>query len=51
VNNNNNNNNNYNNNNDSLSQNQRHIANDCQSVSQSWCQAPFGAHDQIFIAV
>jgi hypothetical protein len=28
-----------------------HIATDGQSVSKSWCQAPSGAHDQIFITV
>jgi hypothetical protein len=31
------------------SQSQSHIATDGQSVSKSWCQAPSGAHDQIFI--
>jgi hypothetical protein len=30
---------------------QGHIATDGQSVSKSWCQAPSGAHDQIFITV
>jgi hypothetical protein len=30
---------------------QSHIATDGQSVSTSWCRAPSGAHDQIFIAV
>jgi hypothetical protein len=30
---------------------QSHIATDGQSVSKSWCQAPSGAHDQIFITV
>jgi hypothetical protein len=30
-------------------QSQSHIATDGQSVSQSWCRAPSGAHDQIFI--
>jgi hypothetical protein len=33
------------------SQSQSHIATDGQSVSKSWCRAPSGAHDQIFIAV
>jgi hypothetical protein len=33
------------------SQSQSHIATDGQSVSTSWCRAPSGAHDQIFIAV
>jgi hypothetical protein len=28
-----------------------HIVTDGQSVSKSWCRAPFGAHDQIFIIV
>jgi hypothetical protein len=28
-----------------------HIATDGQSVSKSWCRAPSGAHDQIFITV
>jgi hypothetical protein len=35
----------------SQSQSQSHIATDGQSVNKSWCQAPSGAHDQIFIAV
>jgi hypothetical protein len=30
---------------------QSHIATDGQSVSKSWCPAPSGAHDQIFITV
>jgi hypothetical protein len=30
---------------------QNHIATDGQSISKSWCRAPFGAHDQIFITV
>jgi hypothetical protein len=30
---------------------QSHIATDGQSVSKSWCRAPSGAHDQIFITV
>jgi hypothetical protein len=30
---------------------QSHIATDGQSVSKSWCQAPSGVHDQIFITV
>jgi hypothetical protein len=33
------------------SQCQYHIATDGRSVSKSWCRAPFGAHDQIFITV
>jgi hypothetical protein len=33
------------------SQSQSHIATDSQSVSKSWCRAPYGAHDQIFIMV
>jgi hypothetical protein len=37
--------------NQSQSQSQSRIATDGQSVSKSWCQAPSGAHDQIFIAV
>jgi hypothetical protein len=34
-----------------LSSNQSHIATDGQSISKSWCRAPSGAHDQIFITV
>jgi hypothetical protein len=30
---------------------QSHIATDGQSVSKSWCRAPSGAYDQIFITV
>jgi hypothetical protein len=30
---------------------QSHIATDGRSVSKSWCRAPSGAHDQIFITV
>jgi hypothetical protein len=30
-------------------QSQSHIATDGQSISKSWCRAPYGAHDQIFI--
>jgi hypothetical protein len=30
---------------------QSNIATDGQSVSKSWCRAPFGAYDQIFITV
>jgi hypothetical protein len=30
---------------------QSHIATDSQSVSKSWCRAPSGAYDQIFITV
>jgi hypothetical protein len=33
------------------SQSQSHIATDGQSVSKSWCWAPSGAYDQIFITV
>jgi hypothetical protein len=33
------------------SQSQSHIATDGQSVSKSWCQAPFGAYDPIFSTV
>jgi hypothetical protein len=33
------------------SQSQSHIATDGQSVSKSWCRAPSGDHDQIFITV
>jgi hypothetical protein len=33
------------------SQSQSHIATDGQSVSKSWCRAPSGAYDQIFITV
>ena len=32
-------------------QSQSHIATDGQSVSKFWCQAPSGAHDQIFITL
>jgi hypothetical protein len=32
-------------------QSQSHIATDGQSVSKSWCRAPSGAYDQIFITV
>jgi hypothetical protein len=35
----------------SQSQSQSYIATDGRSVSKSWCQAPSGAHDQIFIIV
>jgi hypothetical protein len=35
----------------SSSVSQSHIATDNQSVSKSWCRAPSGTHDQIFIAV
>jgi hypothetical protein len=34
-----------------VGQSQSHIATDGQSVSKSWCQAPSGAHDQIFITL
>jgi hypothetical protein len=33
------------------SQSQSHIATDGQSVSKSWCRAPFEAYDQIFSTV
>jgi hypothetical protein len=33
------------------SQSQSHIATDGQSISKSWCRAPSGAHDQIFITL
>jgi hypothetical protein len=33
------------------SQSQSHIATDGQSASKSWCRAPSGAYDQIFIAI
>jgi hypothetical protein len=33
------------------SQSERHIATNGQSVSKSWCRAPSGAHDQIFITI
>jgi hypothetical protein len=33
------------------SQSQSHIATDGQSLSKSWCRAPFGAYDQIFSTV
>jgi hypothetical protein len=33
----------------SQSQSQSHISTDSQSVCLSWCRAPSGAHDQIFI--
>jgi hypothetical protein len=32
-------------------QSQSHITTDGESVSKSWCRAPSGAHDQIFITV
>jgi hypothetical protein len=32
-------------------QSQSHITTDSQSASQSWCQAPSGAQDQIFVTV
>jgi hypothetical protein len=35
----------------SQSQSQSHIATDGQSVSKSWCRAPSGAYNQIFITV
>jgi hypothetical protein len=35
----------------SQSQSQSYIANDGRSISKSWCRAPSGAHDQIFIIV
>jgi hypothetical protein len=33
----------------SSSQSQSHIATDSQSIIKSWCRAPSGAHDQIFL--
>jgi hypothetical protein len=33
------------------SQSQSYIATDGRSISKSWCRAPSGAHDQIFITV
>jgi hypothetical protein len=33
------------------SQRQSYFATDGQSISKSWCRAPFGAHDQIFITL
>jgi hypothetical protein len=33
------------------SQSQSYIATDGRSISKSWCRAPSGAHDQIFIIV
>jgi hypothetical protein len=30
---------------------QSHVTTDGQPVSQSWCRAPSGAHDQMFVAV
>jgi hypothetical protein len=33
----------------SQSQSQSHVTTDGQSVSPSWCRAPSGAHDQIFL--
>jgi hypothetical protein len=35
----------------SSNQSKSHIATDGRSVRQSWCRAPTGAHDQIFITV
>jgi hypothetical protein len=35
----------------SVSQSQSHIATDGQSVSKSWCRAPTGDHDHIFITI
>jgi hypothetical protein len=35
----------------SQSQSQSYIATDGRSISKSWCRAPSGAHDQIFIIV
>jgi hypothetical protein len=32
-------------------QSQSHTATDGRSISKSWCRAPSGAHDQIFIIV
>jgi hypothetical protein len=36
---------------DCLLKRQSHIAIDGQSINKSWCRAPSGAHDQIFITV
>jgi hypothetical protein len=33
------------------SQSQSHIATDSQSISKSWCRAPSGAHEKIFITL
>jgi hypothetical protein len=35
----------------SLNSSQIHIATDGQLANKSWCRAPSGAHDQIFITV
>jgi hypothetical protein len=32
-----------------MSQSQSHFATDGRSVSISWCRAPLGAHDQMFV--
>jgi hypothetical protein len=32
-----------------VSQSQSHITTDCQSISRSWCRAPSGAHDLMFV--
>jgi hypothetical protein len=32
-----------------MRQSQSHIATDGQAVSKSWCRAPSGAHDQIYV--
>jgi hypothetical protein len=34
-----------------LEQSQSHSATDGQSICKSWCRAPSGAHDQIFITL
>jgi hypothetical protein len=34
-----------------LTQSVSHVTTDGQSVSPSWCRAPFGAHDQILINI
>jgi hypothetical protein len=34
-----------------VTQSQSHFTTDSQSVCLSWCRAPSGAHDQIFILV
>jgi hypothetical protein len=33
---------------DKICQSQSHVTTDGQPVSQSWCRAPSGAHDQMF---
>jgi hypothetical protein len=36
---------------ESESESQSHVTTDGQPVSQSWCRAPSGTHDQMFVAV